>query len=335
MFKKILVVGLAIFPIILIAGFFWWKTVTSAPSNNPQEARVVIVKGASAERIANALEEAGVVKSAFAFKLYLQLKGMTTSIPTGEFEIPQNLSVAQVVTKLLEGPTEVWVTIPEGLRYEQYPDFFINALNLSGTEAIEFRQAFLTAAQAYEGRLFPDTYLVPKDITPVAAVNILTSTFETVFKPEWKAELSRIGLDQDQVVILASLIERETINNEERPVVAGIMFNRLREGWPLQIDATIQYIMANASCDPMDTTSCTWWSKNITKLDLEIDSLYNTYLYPGLPPGPIANPGRSSLEAVIFPEQTDYWFYLHDESGQIHYAKTLQEHNQNIQQYLR
>lgn len=326
---------LVLTPVILIVGFFWWKSVTSAPSDNPKEARVVIVKGASAERIANALEEAGVIKSAFTFKLYLQLKGMTTSIPTGEFEIPQNLSLSQVVAKLLEGPTEVWVTIPEGLRYEQYPDLFINALNLSGTEAIEFKQLFLTSAEAYEGRLFPDTYLVPKDITATDAVNILTTTFESVFKPEWEAELSKLGLDQDEVIILASLLERETISDSERPVVAGIMFNRLREGWPLQIDATIQYIMANVNCNPIDSEDCTWWSKNITKSDLEIDSAYNTYLYSGLPPAPIANPGRSSLESVVFPEETDYWFYLHDSDGKIHYGETLEDHNQNIQKYLR
>ena len=313
----------------------WWRGATSAPSDNSQDVRVVIVKGASAERISEALEEAGVVKSAFAFKLYLQLKDMTKSIPTGEFEMPQNLSVPQVVAKLLEGPTEVWVTIPEGLRYEQYPDFFINALKLSGIEATKFRQLFLEIAEAYEGKLFPDTYLVPKDITATAAVNLLTTTFDTVFKPEWKAELSQIGLDQDGVVILASLLERETVSDSERPVVAGIMFNRLREGWPLQIDATVQYIMASANCSAMDNEDCTWWSKNITSDDLKIDSSYNTYLYPGLPPGPIANPGRSSLEAVVFPEETDFWFYLHDSDGNIHYGETLKDHNQNIQKYLR
>jgi UPF0755 protein len=139
----------------------------------------------------------------------------------------------------------------------------------------------------------------------------MTSTFES--------KTSELELTRDQV-ILASLIERETITDEERPIVAGILNNRLDIGMALQVDATIQY--AKGSWDP------------ILPQDKALNSPYNTYKFPGLPPGPIANPGLTSLKAVANPEETDFFYYLHDSKGKIYYAKTLEEHNQNITKYL-
>ena len=134
---------------------------------------------------------------------------------------------------------------------------------------------------------------------------------------------------------MASLLERETLTGEERPIVAGILYNRLKAGWPLQVDAAVQYAMANAKCGEGAPECKDWWPRPITSADLELNSPYNLYLHPGLPPAPIASPGFASLKAVAFPEDSHYWFYLHGLDGNIHYARSLEEHNQNIVKYLR
>ncbi|MEJ2347990.1 MAG: endolytic transglycosylase MltG, partial [Patescibacteria group bacterium] len=143
--------------------------------------------------------------------------------------------------------------------------------------------------------------------------------------------INNSGYNLNQIITLASLLERETITNEERPVVAGILWKRVEAGWPLQVDAAVQYAIATADCQ--GKIECEWWPI-LTKEDLAINSSYNTYKYPGLPPAPIASPGLSSIKAAIFPEDSPYWFYLHDADGEIHYAETLEEHNANVSRYL-
>lgn len=325
-YRKYLVFIVFVFTVFIAGAFglMWYFSETAAPSSDPQEVRFVIVKGSSAAKIAADLKEAGLIKSALAFKVYTQVNSVSDSIPPGQFNIPKNLKVEELVSLLRKGPTELWVTIPEGLRREQYPEIFNKALGLSGVEAQVFRQEFLSASTGFEGYLYPDTYLFPQDATGQQAVNLLKNTFNKKFAPR-EDKLKAIGLNLDEVVILASIIERETRSPGERATVAGIYFNRLGAGWPLQADATIQYATGDEKA---------WWNPPAA-IQKEIDSRFNTYKYTGLPPAPIANPSVTSLEAVIDPETTDYWFYIHDSRGEIHFARTLEEHNQNIQKYLR
>ena len=131
---------------------------------------------------------------------------------------------------------------------------------------------------------------------------------------------------------MASLVEREAKHDDDRPVIAGIMLKRLKADWPLQIDATLQYALANLRC--IAKSSCDWWIVP-TAADKKINSAYNTYLNNGLPPAPICNPGLSSIKAVVNPQTNNYWFYISDSKGQMHYAKTIEEHNENIAKYLR
>ena len=140
------------------------------------------------------------------------------------------------------------------------------------------------------------------------------------------------NLPKDQLIILASLIERETKDGPERPIVAGIILNRIKAGMPLQIDATVQYAVANVN-SKLKIVNCIWWEP-ITPVDTETNSIYNTYTNVGLPPAPIANPCLSAIEAAYNPVRTDYFYYIHDSSGQIHYAQTLPEQDANIKQYL-
>ena len=159
----------------------------------------------------------------------------------------------------------------------------------------------------------------------------LESKYDQIFKQnkgrDWKKR------SKEEIIIMASIIERETKGKEERPIVAGILWKRLETpGWLMQVDATNQYAVANSECS--SKVRCDNWWRILTKEDLEIDSFYNTYKYKALPPAPISNPGFSSIEAALYPQETNFWFYLHDPEGEIHFAQTLQEHNKNIRVYL-
>jgi UPF0755 protein len=226
----------------------------------------------------------------------------------------------------------VWVTIPEGLRREEIVEEFIKGLGKKGKEADDFRREFLMLSESEEGFLFPDTYLFPKTATAELVVNKMKKTFNKKLG-NLEPDIKRSNYTLSQIVTLASIIERETVTDKERPIVAGILFKRLEAGWPLQADAAVQYAVASAKCKTQNT-KCKWWPK-LTRQDLEIDSLYNTYKYRGLPPGPIANPGLSSIKAAVYPKESPYWFYLHGGDGSIRFASDVEEHNKNVEKYLR
>ncbi|OGM29866.1 hypothetical protein A2630_04275 [Candidatus Woesebacteria bacterium RIFCSPHIGHO2_01_FULL_44_10] len=315
---------LLLIPVVLIiAGLVWWKGVSGAPKADGSQVRLVIPKGASATQIANNLRKEELVKSAFAFKFYAGVTGVSRQIKAGEFRIANNLTLAQIVRELLKDPDEVWVTIPEGLRREEIAERYIANLELESSSATAFRSEFLALTKNKEGMLFPDTYLFPKEASASAVVAYMSSTFDTRMA-DLTEDIPATGLSLVQIVTLASIIERETITDEERPIVAGILIKRLDAGWPLQADASVQYVVGSAD---------NWWPI-LTKDDLEVNSRYNTYKYAGLPPGPIASPGLSSLAAVVRSQDSPYWYYIHDTEGKIHYATSLEGHNLNIAKYL-
>ena len=268
-------------------------------------------------QVGNKLYSVGLIKSPIAYKIYVQFTGKSGKIPAGEYRVSGSMNLFQIVDQLLKGPVELWVTIPEGLRKEEIAVKFKDALKKEES----FINSFLLASQGKEGTLFPDTYLFPKDATAGAIITKMTSTFKSK-----TASLTSLNtnLSTQEIIILASLIERETKTDEERPIVAGILMNRLTIGMALQVDAAVQYAVG---------ISENWWPI-LTKDDLAAVSKYNTYKYQGLPPSPISNPGISSLKAAFSPEDNDYWYYIHDTKGIIHYAKTLAEHNANVAKYL-
>lgn len=325
--KKALIgfVVLILLAIIFVGGAVaWWQTASSAPSPNNSPQRIVIEKGSSAEEIAALLEKNGVIKDKLAFKIYTQVKDLSGKILAGEFTLPTNASLSKVVDLLLAGPTEVWVTIPEGFRREQIAVRFANSFGLGAAAASGFKDEFMQLTQNDEGYLFPDTYLFAKDAAPSAVVSKLKATFN--------AKTADLGLTRQQVII-ASILERETATADEAPTVAGVFANRMSAGWPLQADATVQYATGSNRCT-VEKTDCEWWVTP-TRADLEIASVFNTYTNPGLPPSPIANPGLAMLKAAANPQATDYWFYIHDSDGRIHFSKTIEEHNANVARYLR
>lgn len=313
--KKLLLMPLLAI-LVLAVGVIWFYSSIQPVSTDKSFKNFLITKGSSALQVGNKLQSAGFIKSALAFKIYLQFTGQAAKIQTGEFRLTPSFSLFQVVDQLFRGPTEIWVVIPEGLRREEIAAKFASGLERGPS----FTAEFLAVSKGDEGTLFPDTYLFPKDASASAIVNKMVRTFTSK-----TSSLRATGSPSfDQRVVLASILERETKTDAERPIVAGILLNRIEAGMPLQVDASVQYAIG---------TQKNWWPI-LGLADLKTNSPYNTYKFTGLPPGPISNPGESSLKAALSPATTDFWYYIHDKNGQIHYAKTLVEHNANISKYL-
>ncbi len=268
-----------------------------------------IEKGESVKRVASRLEDAGLVRSALGFRIAVKQAGLDSKIQAGLYQLAPAMSAEEIAKSLTRGLKDLRLTIPEGYRLEQIAETVESTLGIPAGEV-------LAAGKGKEGYLFPDTYFVAPETSAAKIIETMGSTF--VGKT---SSLSPTAND----LILASLVERETKGDAEKPLVAGILKKRLAAGWPLQLDATIQYIAGK----PGD-----WWPTT-TLLDRKRPSPYNTYLHQGLPPAPICNPGLESLKAVMNPEKSDYWYYLHDSNGVIHYAATMAEHESNIDKYLR
>jgi UPF0755 protein len=176
--------------------------------------------------------------------------------------------------------------------------------------------------------MFPDTYLIPRDATASAVVDIFTENFNKKVTAAMREDAKKTGLTFGETITLASIIEREGKTEKDRPVIAGILLNRINENMALQVDATLQYALGY---QPFEKS---WWKKELTEEDKKINSPYNTYASPGLPPGPISNPGLAAIKAAIYPSRTDYLYYIHDKTGAAHYAKTIEDHNANVRRYL-
>ncbi len=318
------VISLFIFFIFVLVGAVYVYSLTPVSKNDNSVVSVVVQKGETGVKVANQLEEKGLIRNSLVFRIYLKLTNQTTIIAPGEYDLKKNMNVAQILAQISKGPSSIWISFPEGLRREQMGIKFADSLKYENEKRAEFLTDFFEYTKDKEGYLFPDTYLVAKDITGNKAGKLLNDTFIKKFGNEYSTS----------EVIMASLLERETRNGEERPIIAGIIKNRLRIGMPLQIDATVQYVVANIRC-VNNLFDCSDWWPDIFREDYKIESAYSTYTNNGLPPHAIANPGRTALEAVKNSLASDYLYYIHGIDGNAHYASTLEEHNQNVQKYLR
>lgn len=292
---------------------------------SPQEKAVTVVipKGAAISTIGNLLEEKGLIRSAWAFRFVVWKNRIDQSIQAGTFTLSPSDTPEEIALALTRGTNDVWVTLLEGWRSEEMADEFEKTLGEGFDKA-----AFIKLAKPQEGYLFPDTYLFPREATAGAVVRLLRQTFDRKVTDDMRAEIARQGRSLKDVVILASILEREARSVAAKKIVAGILLRRLVSDWPLQADATLQYIKG------YDAKEKTWWPTPLAE-DKKLKSPYNTYMNKGLPPAPISNPGLVAIQAVISPQQSSYWFYISDLEGGMHYTETLEEHNANVQKYLR
>jgi UPF0755 protein len=269
-----------------------------------------VAKGDGVREIAKNLKDAGLVRNQVAFFL-LERFFVKEKPQAGSFKLSPALSANEIAQKLTVGTEDTWVTIPEGWRSEEILEYLAKVLP-------GFSQnVSVTDWRGSEGKLFPETYLVPKMVMPGAMKQIFLETFDRKIDfPVSKEQL-----------ILASIVEREARTETDRPKVASVLLNRLQIGMKLDVDATVQYAIGYTAKDG-------WWRKELTIDDLKFQSPYNTYENAGLPPGPICNPGLSSIRAAISPAATKYLYYLTDKNGVTHFATTLEEHNANVAKYL-
>lgn len=326
--KFILFAAIFIFLIlvpVLVNKYYNWQL---EPVSKDEKTQIIVIRpGEPTAEIAKKLEKAHLVKNALAFRLLIAQMGIAKNIQAGDFRLSPNMSSREIAQLLTHGAIDVWVTLTEGLRIEEQAQIIENNLNFGENESFAFDKAeYIRVAK--EGYMFPETYLIPKDATAADVAARLEETFVTKVDDELLTQGKKNGLSGDEVIILASLIEREAKGDEERLIIAGILINRLKIGMALQVDATVQYAKG------YQPSQNTWWP-TVTQEDYsQVKSPYNTYLAPGLPPGPIASPGLESVKAAANPAQTGFFYYMHDSEGKVHYAKTADEHQRNIEEYL-
>lgn len=306
--------------VFAVISFLWWEqAIKPVNPTNKTQVTFTVRRDEGTRSIAERLQKEGIIRSSVAFFLLARFGGLADNIQAGDFRLNPAMNLHAVANIITHGTEDVWIMIPEGWRKEEIALKLTQELGIPETEFVK---------SAKEGYMFPDTYLVPKDATGGAVVQILLTNFNKKVTQEIKERLKQKALSLDEAVIIASLIEREAKFREDRPLVASVILNRLKNGMKLDIDASIQYALDYQS----DQKS--WWKKDLTFEDLEIDSPYNTYKNPGLPPTSISNPGLAAIEAVVDATKTDYIYYISDKSGKIHFAKTIEEHNSNIAKYL-
>ncbi|MFZ1399507.1 MAG: endolytic transglycosylase MltG [Candidatus Promineifilaceae bacterium] len=304
-----------------------------------------ITAGESADAIAANLAAAGLLNNTELFLNYISYYGLDAQLEAGEYILDPQQTIPQMAAALTTAVVrEETVRFVEGWRLEQMADYLADnpPANIDPGQflAIAQRQvvfdltpytflADLPATATLEGFLFPDTYRVPPDADAVYLLDLMLRTFDRRVTAEMRQGYQTQGLTIHQAVTLAAIVEREAVVATERPIIAGVFYNRLGPGMRLEADPTVQYPLGYQP----ETDS--WWKSPLWLVDLELDSPYNTYRYAGLPPGPIANPSLSSLEAVAFPATTDFIFFVADceaaVSGSHAFSVTYEEHLANVQ----
>ena len=291
---------------------------------------VEVPAGASPNAIGRRLAAAGVVRDLATFRYVLAKSGQARRLKAGEYRFDRPMKPAEVVDMMARGAVYLRpITFREGLTVKQMAALYEQA---GFGPAADFITAAANAAliteldpeaRDLEGYLFPDTYTLPRRSTAAELVTQMVSNFRSVATTELIARAKARGLSVRELVTLASIVEKETGKPEERPLVAAVYSNRLRIGMGLQCDPTVIYALERAGR----------YTGNLTREDLRFDSAYNTYRYAGLPPGPIAAPGRASLEATVAPADVPYIYFVSRNDGSHAFAATLDEHNRNVFEY--
>ena len=302
--------------------------------------RYILAEGSSSAEVADQLEALGIIRSSTQFKVLAGLLGLQNRLASGVYTLQPCDSTISIINSLTVGeavPT-VRVTFPEGLRIEEMAEIAQQAgfgpaeefIAAAREVELPLRLAVeLPEGVGHEGYLFPDTYILPLGSTAAELVALMVETMHLRFSADLREIAAERGLTPHEVLTLASIIEREVSVPEERPIVAGVFFNRIAAFDRLGADATVQYAIAD---DPASVEAYGWWKagSELTLADLDYNSPYNTRRYAGLPPGPIASPGLASIEAVVYAADTDYYYYVVDvytDDGSHCFALSFDEHN--------
>ncbi len=294
------------------------------------ERLVDIPAGTSAPGIGERLVAAGVVRDALTFRVALWQTGQERALKAGEYRFDRPMSAREVVDKIARGDVHVVpITFREGLTVAETAEVFASSglgtadAFLAAAKNVSLIRDLDPEAADLEGYVFPDTYMLPRKTSADRLVERMVAQFKQMLTDDLKNAAKAQNLSVRQLVTLASLVEKETARPDERATVAAVYSNRLRIGMGLQCDPTVIFALQRAGK----------YAGNLRRVDLQFDSPYNTYRYPGLPPGPIAAPGKAALEAAARPAAADYLYFVSRNDGSHEFARTLQEHNQNVQRW--
>jgi len=340
--KKYLLFFIIIFIVVIVPalGYWYFNFAVARPSQLDKETTFEIKKGESVSEIALDLYRKNAINSDFLFNLYVIANGYDKNIQAGEYSIQPGSSIKELAQLFQHGITDRRITFLEGWRVEEYAREAVR--NFPNIDYVDF----VSKAKVYEGMLYPDTYYFREDVEEDEIIQRLKQTFdEKTLELLNDESVSKTGLNKEQVLVFASILEREISNPDDRPVVAGILIKRWKEGMKIDADATTQYAVADAKlCSNASQNTCVvkpeeinkfdWWDQELTVDDLECDSQFNTRKYVGLPPAPISSTSVSAITAVINSKDSPYYYYLSDKQGVTRFARTLEEHNQNVSTYL-
>lgn len=298
------------------------------PADPKGVTQVLEVKaGMGLKAVSEVLTQANVIKDPLKFSLLARYKGYAKRIRAGEYALSAAMSPLAILDIMESGKVYLHrVTIPEGYNMQQIAEAFQKA-GLADVQAFldqarnkELAGSLGVAAETLEGYLFPETYYFPKNVTPKKIVSTMVQRFWSIFTPEFRARAEELQLSVHQVVTLASIIEKETGDPSERPLISSVFHNRLKKGMRLESDPTVIYGIDR-------------FNGNLTRKHLETHTPYNTYTIRGLPPGPIANPGLKAIEAALFPAKTDYLYFVAKKDRTHQFSTNLEDHNRAVRKY--
>ena len=308
---------------------------------------IVIESGDDAAEIGRSLANAGVIDSATSFQRLARITGSERKLAAGEYEFLPGTSTLDAVRRIRDGLTSARVVaVPEGLRLEEIGNLLerrgivkadefltaVNAIAISGTAIDADLLQSRPASATLEGYAYPATYSFRRSTSASEVVLTMVKALSERFTPQLRAEARAQGLSIHEVLTLASIVEREVVLPEERPLIASVFRNRLQIDMALQADPTVQYAIASR---PGSIVEYGYWKRSLSAQDLQFDSTYNTYTKRGLPPGPIANPGIESIKAVIRPAVTKHLYFVARNDGSHAFAETFEEHQRNVELYQR
>ncbi len=328
--KRLLIISIFIcIGVLACIGFAadLWLYANKPISANPEKKVVHLKPGQSFAMTTRILKEKGLINSPFRFNLLSRFRRYDKKVQAGEYLLSETMTPLHILEKMAKGEVKLYkLTIPEGYNIHQIAEL----ASVGGfAEKAEFIQvatdsAYTRAkgieADSLEGYLFPDTYFFPRGTTVRKIIGTMVDRFRAVFNSQWSEQAKRIGFTPHQVVILASIIEKETGDPSERPVISSVFHNRLKKKMRLESDPTVIYGIKN-------------FDGNLTRKHLTTRTPYNTYKIRGLPAGPIANPGMKSLEAALFPARTPYIYFVSKKDRTHHFSTNLKDHNRAVRKY--
>ncbi len=323
--------GVIFLLLVIAAAAFLWVEHNSQPAESwnqapPRERLITVEKGKSLAGIAGKLERKGAIRSELFFRYYARFLGYDKKLQAGTYRFPPDVSPREILEMMSEGAIETArLSIPEGLTVEEIAsrtadnldiaeDEFMEAVRKGG-EGRDYLPSREEVDYRLEGFLYPTTYSVPFDISAERLIDVMLDKFENRWLEELREAEAPINsnLSENELIIIASLVEKEARLVEEKPLIAGVIYNRLEKDMKLQIDATVQYSLPRRQ-------------ERLLYRDLEVESRYNTYLHRGLPPGPIASPGDNAISAAINPEESNYLFYFARSDGSHVFTESYEEH---------